>query len=113
PFYRMPPDINPEGNRFVDLGLSVSSGRPEDVGRFKVPTLRNVGITAPYFHNGVFSDLVQVVHFYNKRDADGVVPEVADGVNREELGNLGLTAQEEQDIAAFMLTFTDGYQPDN
>ena len=40
-------------------------------GAFKVPTLRNVGKTAPYGHNGVFRTLPEIVHFYNTRDVPG------------------------------------------
>lgn len=108
-FYTTDPVLNPAGAAFVDVGLAATSGRPEDRGRFKVSSLRNVAVTAPYFHNGVFKTLKEVVHFYNRRDSDGVVPEVPEGVNHEELGNLGLTDAEEDDIVAFMQTFTDGY----
>ncbi len=44
------------------------SGSRSLCGRFKVPTLRNVAVTAPYFHNGVFSDLHQVIEWYVTRD---------------------------------------------
>ncbi len=44
------------------------SGSPSLCGRFKVPTLRNVAITAPYFHNGVFATLREVVEWYVTRD---------------------------------------------
>ena len=35
-------------------------------GKYKVPTLRNVAVTAPYMHNGVFKELKTVVEFYDK-----------------------------------------------
>lgn len=38
----------------------------ESIGKFKVPTLRNVAVTAPYMHNGVFKELETVIKFYNK-----------------------------------------------
>ena len=41
-------------------------GRPSERGQFKVPTLRNVAVTAPYMHNGTFQDLTTVMQFYNK-----------------------------------------------
>lgn len=110
PFYVMSPDLNPEGAGFVDRGLQTTTGRESDAGRFKVMTLRNIAETAPYFHNGIFKTLEEVVHFYNSRDLDGIVPEIADGVNTEELGNLGLTAGEEKDIVAFLRTLSDGYE---
>lgn len=96
----------------VDIGLMQSTGRPSDIGRFKVPSLRNVAVTAPYFHNGVFKTLKEVVHFYNQRDIDPGIrkPEVPGNMNIIELGNLGLTSDEEDDIVAFLQTLTDGYQ---
>lgn len=86
-------------------------------GAFKVSTLRNIAVTAPYMHNGVFKDLKTVVHFYNTRDVAGAInpetnaswetPEVPITINVSELGNLGLSDQEEDAIVAFMKTFTD------
>jgi len=68
-------------------------------------------LTKPYLHNGLFKNLYQVVAFYNSRDvAPWPAPEVPLNVNLEEFGNLGLTVQEMEDIVAFMLTLTDGYQ---
>jgi cytochrome c peroxidase len=76
-----------------------------------VPTLRNIAKTAPYMHNGVFKTLKEVVDFYNKRDVGSFdLPEVAENVNKDELGNLGLTDAEVADIVAFLGTLTDGYQ---
>ena len=64
-----------------------------------------------YLHNGVFKSLKEVVHFYNTRDIDATwpPPEVADNVNTDELGDLGLTDAEEDAIVAFMRTLSDGY----
>jgi len=65
---------NPQGASFTDLGLGTPN-TPRDTpltsqerdlhrGKFKTPTLRNIALTAPYMHNGVFRDLQQVVEFY-------------------------------------------------
>ena len=79
-------------------------------------------------HNGVFKSLKEVVHFYNTRDvlptcqvdyteAEALAagcwpaPEVAANVNVDELGDLGLTTDEEAAIVAFLKTLSDGYQP--
>ena len=84
-------------------------------------------ITKAYMHNGYFKTLRQVVHFYNTRDVKPVcpgdftvdealandcwpAPEVAENVNTDELGNLGLTEEEEEALVAFMMTMSDGYQ---
>ncbi len=84
-----------------------------NMGKHKVPTLRNVdkrpgiGFTKAYMHNGVFKSLKEVVHFYNTRDVKSwPPPEVAENVNTDELGNLGLTDQEEDAIVAFMQSLT-------
>lgn len=120
PFLKLPPAFNPDGKDFVDYGLGAflkNSGYGPDVynpemGKFKVMSLRNIGLTAPYMHNGVFDTLEEVVHFYNTRDVETwPPPEVPVNVNVGELGNLGLTPEEEAAIVAFMLTLSDGYVP--
>lgn len=99
------------GPVLVDLGLGATVGNPDENGKFKVSSLRNVAKTAPYAHNGYFKTLKDIVHFYNTRDVDPSwpAPEVAETVNHDELGNLGLTSREEDDIVAFLMTLSDGY----
>ena len=118
PFYTQPATVNPDGAAFVDVGLANNPRVMKDGasqanrGRFKVSTLRNVALTAPYTHNGVFTTLKEVVAFYNRRDLDPMQfgpPEVPETVNRLELGNLGLTDAEEDALVAFLNTLTDGY----
>ena len=113
PFYAQPTPFNDRGPDAVDMGLGKTTGRAEDNGKFKVSTLRNIALTPPYMHNGVFSTLREVVDFYNTRDTrnDWGAPEVAENVNTEELGNLGLSNTEVDAIVAFMLTLSDGYTP--
>ncbi|HET6559524.1 MAG TPA: cytochrome c peroxidase [Prolixibacteraceae bacterium] len=91
----------------------------ENMGKQKVPTLRNVdkrpglGFTKAYTHNGYFKSLKEVVHFYNTRDVPGAMwppAEYPENINTDELGNLGLTDAEEDAIVAFMATLSDGYQ---
>ncbi len=82
------------------------------------------GFVKAYGHNGYFKSLEAIVHFYNTRDVlplclpelpgtPGVdcwpPPEVGLNVNATELGNLGLTPQEEAAIVAFLRTLSDGY----
>lgn len=123
PFYNMPPAFNPDGAAFVDLGLGVNPAvmSVSENGKFRVPTLRNVALTAPYMHNGVFQTLEQVVNFYNTRDTLPVcptdtiapncwpLPEVPENVDTLRMGNLGLTPEQVADIVAFLQTLTDGY----
>ena len=93
---------------FLDLGLGARLG-PAENGKFKVSGLRNMATAPPYGHNGYFKSLRDLVHFYNTRDTDPKwpKPEVLDNVNRDELGNLGLTPGEEEAIVAFIKTLTD------
>jgi len=104
PYYSMKPSPYP------DLGLGKIVNDPEQNGKFKVMTLRNIAKTAPYSHNGYFKTLKEIVHFYNTRDTEvWPAPDVPETVNRTELGHLGLTDREEDDIVAFLETLTDGY----
>ena len=110
PFYYLPPSLNPAGPLYVDAGLGGVVTNPELTGLFKVPSLRNIAITAPYMHNGIFKNLHQVMAFYNSRDiGPWAAPEVTVNVNRDELGNLVLSEEEMADIIAFLHTLTDGY----
>lgn len=97
----------------VDLGLGGILNISTENGKFKTAHLRNIALTGPYMHNGLFKSLKDVVHFYNTRDIPGLwpAPEVPQNVEREHVGNLGLTSAEEDAIVAFLLTLTDGYTP--
>ena len=113
PFYTIPPAFNASGANFIDYGLGALLNNHDHDGEFRVPSLRNIAISAPYFHNGAFGTLEEVVHFYNTRDVPGsgfAPPEVPRNVDSLETGNLHLTAQEEADIVAFLKTLTDGYK---
>jgi cytochrome c peroxidase len=128
PFYDMPRQWNPDGADWVDPGLGGFLAGLEDPahyppypgydpvddwGKHKVPTLRNVdkrvdGGTKAYAHNGYFKSLEDITHFYNTRDVEPWdPPEVPINVNTDELGDLGLTQEEEGLIVLFMQTLTD------
>ncbi len=97
----------------ADLGLGAIVKKSSENGKFKVSTLRNIANTAPYFHNGIFKTLKEVLEFYNVRDTGKFgPPEVAENVNKDELGDLKLTEQEMDDVIAFMKTLSDGYVPE-
>ena len=51
--------------KYEDLGLYYVTKKPQDVGKFKTPSLRNVMRTAPWFHNGLFADINGVMNMYN------------------------------------------------
>lgn len=121
---RIPGNPEPDPGLGGRADIKKQDPNRDELGKHKVMSLRNIAITPPYGHNGVFATLEQVVHFYNTRDTLGRVsdnqntgfgvsgwpaPEVLRNVNHDELGNLGLTADEEQAIVAFMKTLTDDY----
>ena len=82
-----------------DLGRYEVTQDPADRWRYKTPTLRNVALTAPYMHNGVFGTLKDVVSFYNK----GGIPNP--GLDPS-IRPLGLTDDEMADIVAFLQSLT-------
>ena len=111
PYYLLSGEHNPEGFAYRDPGLAETLNDPAELGKFRVPTLRNVALTPPYLHNGVFKTLYQVVSFYNTRDvAPWPEPEITANLNVDEMGDLGLSNQEVEDIVAFLYTLTDGWQ---
>jgi len=133
--YDIPVNQDPS---YFDLGLCGPAredlaDRKDLCGAFKVPSLRNVGITAPYFHNGKFNTLREVVSFYVRRDThpeewypldvngeprkfDDLPRELAGNVNTTELpynrkrgDEPALSSDEIDDVVAFLQTLTDGY----
>ncbi|MEO5999733.1 MAG: cytochrome c peroxidase, partial [Chitinophagaceae bacterium] len=72
---------------------------------FKTPTLRNIALTAPYMHNGVYKTLEEVIEFYNKGGAKGLHIDIDN--QTLPFDNLGLNATEQKDIIAFLKTLTD------
>ncbi|WP_026842037.1 cytochrome-c peroxidase [Citrifermentans bremense] len=149
PYYDMPRQWNPKGEKWVDQGLggflaktagmTASAGASMDysaladknMGKQKTPTLRNVDkrpspeFVKAFGHNGHFKSLQEVVHFYNLRDVLPIcdtpnppkdamggatcfpAPEVAENINRTDMGNLGLTPQEGMALIQFLKTLTD------
>lgn len=111
PFFSVPAPYNSCGRDTFDLGLGAFVKDSAEYGKFRVPTLRNIALTAPYGHNGYFKTLTEIVHFYNVRDVEVFPPaEYPVTVNKDELGDLGLTLEEEVAIVAFLETLTDGYE---
>ena len=114
---------NPLGASWVDPGLGgylKDAGFPTSVyepelGKFKVPTLRNVdkrpntSFVKAYGHNGYFKSLGEIIHFYNTRDVPGAGWPASEYVANmtSEVGNLGLTTKEEEAIVSFLKTLTD------
>jgi cytochrome c peroxidase len=114
-FLAQPRGLNPDGDGFIDHGLMTTVGDPEQDGKFRVPTLRNVARTAPYGHNGYFQNLQYMIDFLATRDgfsADPAVgawpgPEVAATVDRVHVGHLALSQRDIDDVVAFLTTLND------
>ena len=92
---------------YVDLGVGGVTGLANQKGQFKVPSLRNIALTAPYMHDGRFTNLAQVVAFYNS----GVVsnPNLSPpliGPGGTPL-RLNLSAAQQAALVAFLNTLTD------
>lgn len=89
----------------TDFGKEEGSGDPRDRGLFKVPSLRNVAVTAPYMHDGRFQTLEEVLDHYNEGLHPSSVIDPILELTRET--GLRLSDQEKEDIINFMHTLTD------
>ncbi len=97
-------DNPPNINSFPDLGRGEVTGNQFDNGKFKIPTLRNIALTAPYMHDGRFQTLEEVIDHYNAGGHGTYNP----GVEPDPLIlPLGLTDIQKQEILAFLHTLTD------
>lgn len=92
------------GKEYNDSGRYDVTRNPEDIGKFKVPGLRNVAMTAPYMHDGSMKTLREVIDYYDQPHT--LVP---DALTRDSLLRqpLNLTEQEKQDLEAFLHALTD------
>jgi cytochrome c peroxidase len=114
----VPPMYN--DNEFEVVGTPFDSTNKQiddDIGRenithseihkyaFKTPSLRNVALTAPYMHNGAYTNLDQVLEFYNKGGGVGLKFKVDN--QTLPFDSLGLTKLELKDIKSFLLALTD------
>lgn len=93
-----------DGASLSDKGRFNIFKKTEDLGKFKTPSLRNIAITAPYMHNGMFKTLEEVVEFYNNT-RDFVKNPI--NIDSSLAKPLGLSHQEKADLVNFMKTLTD------
>ena len=124
PFYTQDKEINPLGDKWIDEGLGAflrttekyKKYAAENIGKYKVPTLRNVDMrespdfVKSYMHNGYFTSLRDIVDFYNTRDLPErkwPPSEVLVNINRDELGDLKLMDEEVDLIVLFLKTLSD------
>jgi parallel beta-helix repeat protein len=111
--HNLPTFHNPD---FKVIGVPGRDGAPADTGRaeiagagyehaFKVPTLRNVALTAPYMHNGRFATLSEVIDFYAQGGgaAHGFAPDALD----DKIRPFAISPEERHDLIAFLHALTD------
>ncbi len=115
--------LNGVDTKAKDLGLFLNPNvdDPKQKGKFKTPSLRNVAVTGPYMHNGVFKDLRTVIKFYNKYNSladaaqinpetgeDWGAPEVDQNISLKELKTgPALKSKRIDALVAFLKTLTD------
>lgn len=92
--------VRPAGE---DTGRFQVTGNQQDVGEFRVPSLRNVSLRGSFFHNGQFTTLQQVVAFYNRGGDFRNEPNVPQNLIRP----LGLGPGQQADLVAFLQALTD------
>jgi cytochrome c peroxidase len=92
-------------NGFFNTGVTPTAQdggqQPQNQGKFKTATLRNIELTGPYFHNGRYSTLRQVVDFYNRGG------DVHNAEIDSQIRPLGLSSTDRDNLVSFMLTLTD------
>lgn len=98
---------------FVDLGLGGRLLVSAEEGKFKTPTLRNIELTAPYMHNGVYDSLHAVIQHYDidvpsRNHEPEVIANIAAELEFDTFNNLNLSPENYTDLEAFMKTLTDG-----
>lgn len=84
-------------------GVFEITNNPDDMGRFKAPTLRNIALTAPYMHDGSLETLEDVLEHYSSGGAPNVPANLASGFVR----GFNMNAQQKQDVLAFLESLTD------
>ncbi|HQV67243.1 MAG TPA: cytochrome c peroxidase [Saprospiraceae bacterium] len=92
-------------NMYRDKGLGGYTTKENDNGKFKIPSLRNVAITAPYMHDGRFATLEEVLDFYSDGVQTSANIDAKMGLAHQ--GGVRLTLSEKKQIIAFLNTLTD------
>lgn len=91
----------------TDLGVNEATGNPNDIGKFKFPSLKNISIRPPYMHDGRFATLEEVIEHYSsgiQNHANLISPLVnPDG----EVGQFNFSEEEKEALIAFLNTLTD------
>ncbi|MBL7883678.1 MAG: cytochrome-c peroxidase [Bacteroidia bacterium] len=92
------------GKELNDVGRYAVTKNSADIGKFKTPGLRNIAVTGPYMHNGMFKTLTEVIDYYNEpqKFVKGSI-----NIDTLMLTPLNLNQQEKEDLLAFLKTLTD------
>ena len=90
---------------FTDLGLGAVTGDPNDNGKFRSPSLRNLAFTAPYMHDGRFLTLDEVINFYSEGLQNS--PTIDPLMKNLSQGGVQLSTEDKADLKAFLLTLSD------
>lgn len=90
---------------FKDPGLGKVTGNKKDYGHFKVPSLRNIALTAPYMHDGRFQSLDEVINFYSEGLNNNIT--IDSRMTHVHQGGVQLTDEDKSALKAFLLTLTD------
>ncbi|MCB0807632.1 MAG: c-type cytochrome, partial [Bacteroidales bacterium] len=90
---------------FTDEGYFATTENPEDMARFKVPSLRNIAVTAPYMHDGRFQTLEEVIDHYNIGVKESSTIDEIMQFNLDP--GLDLSEQDKAGLVAFLKTLTD------
>jgi len=100
-------DIGLDKN-YTDMGRGTITGNPADNGKFKVPSLRNVALTAPYMHDGRYKTLGEVIDHYSKniQPSTNLDIQLRDSTTGHAM-SMNIADNEKDAIIAFLNTFTD------
>lgn len=90
---------------FADIGRYLISETIEDIGKFKVPSLRNIMLTAPYMHDGRLKTIDEVLDHYDSGVLDS--PTLADELRNDNSLGIPLSESEREDLINFLETLTD------
>ncbi|WP_460190154.1 cytochrome-c peroxidase [Urechidicola sp. KH5] len=92
-------------SNFSDLGLGEHTGNPEDNGKFRTPSLRNLAFTAPYMHDGRFTTLDEVINHYSEGLQNS--PTIDPLMKSVHEGGVQLTPDDKAALKAFLLSLSD------
>jgi cytochrome c peroxidase len=93
-----------EETSFTDLGRFMVTNKDADKATFKVPSLRNIAVTAPYMHDSRFQTLEEVIEHYNSQVKKS---STTTDILQHNFNGLHLSYQDKKDLIAFLKTLTD------